>query len=81
MFSVYYLFLGSLCMRAVRLQVGLWQMASIGDLYRILPIETWNPYILHLYTLNAATNAEIIFELGYLTKNEKNDKTLMYVKI
>jgi len=32
---------------------------------------TWHPYISHLYTLNGATNEEIIFELGYLTKNEK----------
>jgi len=32
---------------------------------------TWHPYISHLYTLNGATNDEIIFELGYLTKNEK----------
>jgi len=32
---------------------------------------TWHLYISHLYNLNAAPNAEIIFELGYLTKNEK----------
>ena len=42
---------------------------------------TWHPYIPHLYTLHAATNAEIIFKLGYLTKKDKNDKNLMYVKI
>ena len=32
---------------------------------------SWHPHILHLYTLIAAINAEIVFELGYRTKNEE----------
>ena len=43
--------------------------------------QSWQHQNLQLYTFTIVNNAEIIFEMVYSRKKQKNDKNLFYIKI